>query len=142
ANSARYLPALRARAESLGVGKNLEFLGARRNIAAFLAGIDMYVHPSLSEGCPVAVLEAMAAGIPIVATDVGGYSNLVEDSVSGFLVPVDDVDGFKQRVEELAGNAMLRQSMSHKSREFAMGRFGVEPFLREYLRLCAGNRAC
>jgi len=134
-------PALEARIRQFQLEQQVILLGERDDVPNLLEAADCFLLASKTEGLSRSILEALAAGLPVVATDVGGNSELVQDSVNGFLVPVDDADGFKQRVEEIVGDAMLRQSMSHKSREFAMGRFGVEPFFREHLRLYTGNRA-
>jgi glycosyltransferase involved in cell wall biosynthesis len=81
---------LRDRAARLGVADRIRFLGRREDIAALLACADLFVLPSRYEGLPLAVLEAMAAAVPVVATDVGGTSEAVVDGATGLLVPADD----------------------------------------------------
>ena len=70
-----------------GVGERFRLLGARRDVPAFLKAMDLYVQASTREGLPGAILEAMAAGRPVVATDVGGVPEVVQDGVTGILVP-------------------------------------------------------
>ena len=81
---------LRAQAHRLGVEKRVCFLGLRQDIARILAMLDVFVLPSLSEGFSMAILEAMIAGKPVVATEVGGNPELVLDGETGFLVPPRD----------------------------------------------------
>ncbi len=78
---------LEARANALGVGGAVRFLGVRSDVTAVLAAADVYVHPSLFEALPTSILEAMAVGLPVVATNVGGVPELVADGRTGLLVP-------------------------------------------------------
>jgi glycosyltransferase involved in cell wall biosynthesis len=89
-------PALERRAAELGVTGSVRFLGTRRDIPALLSLADLVVHPSLEEGLPNAVLEAMAAGKPVVATAAGGTPEAVLDGETGRLVPVGDPDALAQ----------------------------------------------
>jgi glycosyltransferase involved in cell wall biosynthesis len=79
--------ALEAHAASLGVGDRVRFLGHRHDVPALLAAADLFVLPSLYEGLPLAVLEAMAAGVPVIATAIGGTDEVVRDGETGTLVP-------------------------------------------------------
>jgi glycosyltransferase involved in cell wall biosynthesis len=82
--------ALEARAATLGIGDRVRFLGHRRDVPALLASADLFVLPSLYEGLPLAVLEAMTAGVPVVATAIGGTDEVVRDGETGTLVPPAD----------------------------------------------------
>jgi glycosyltransferase involved in cell wall biosynthesis len=81
---------LEARATSLGIAHRVRFLGHRRDIPALLAIADLFVLPSLWEGLPLSVLEAMAAGVPVVATRIGGTDELVRDGETGTLAPPEN----------------------------------------------------
>jgi glycosyltransferase involved in cell wall biosynthesis len=81
---------LRALARALGIVDRVRFLGRRADVPALLARADLICHPARAEGLPNAVLEAMAAGRPLVATTAGGTPELVRDGVDGLLVPPDD----------------------------------------------------
>ena len=81
------LPTYQARARALGLGDSIHFLGRRADVPAVLARVDLVVHPSWAEGFPNAVLEAMTAGRPVVATRVGGIPEVVLDGETGRLVP-------------------------------------------------------
>jgi glycosyltransferase involved in cell wall biosynthesis len=79
--------ALEQRAATLGVSDRVRFLGHRHDVPALLAAADLFVLPSLYEGLPLSVLEAMAAGVPVVATAIGGTDEVVRDGETGTLVP-------------------------------------------------------
>jgi len=83
---------LRAQADKLGLRYQVHFAGYRRDVPRLLGALDLYVHPARFEGMPNALLEAMAAGCPIVASFVDGICELIEDGVHGWLVPAEDAD--------------------------------------------------
>ncbi|NJP07249.1 MAG: glycosyltransferase [Chloroflexaceae bacterium] len=89
-------PALRQLAHQLGVAQQVCFGGYRRDIAQLLGALDLYVHPARFEGMPNALLEAMAAGCPIVASAVDGNRELIADGVHGWLVPAEDASALAQ----------------------------------------------
>lgn len=107
-------------ARQLGIESRTIFAGDRRDVADLLPAIDVFVLSSLTESLPNAVLEAMAAARPVVATRVGGTPELVEEGVTGYLVPVGDDAAMAARILELAGNPDLRRRMG------AAGRARVE----------------
>ena len=82
--------ALRTRAAERGIGDRVFFLGWRRDVAELLPGLDVFALSSFSEGLPMAMLEAMSAGVPVVSTAVGDIPNVVTDAVSGILIPPED----------------------------------------------------
>lgn len=95
------LERLRADAATLGVDEHLTFLGRREDALAFTAACDVYVNPSEFEGLPVAVLEAMCLGRPIVATSVGGVPSVIRDGDTGLLVPPGDPAALAAAVRSL-----------------------------------------
>jgi glycosyltransferase involved in cell wall biosynthesis len=99
-------------ARECGIEDRLELLGQVRDIPAFLAGLDVAVLASRSEGLSNALLEYMAAGRPIVATDVGGNSELIEDGVTGFLVPPQDPAAMARRICDLLADPITASNMS------------------------------
>lgn len=108
-------PALEALAHELGLGDVVRFLGVRSDVAALLAASDVYVHPSLSEALPTSVLEAMAVGVPVVATDVGGVSEIVAHGQTGLLVPAGRPDRLAEAMLQLMDPG-LRMSMGASGR--------------------------
>lgn len=79
-----------AMAEQTGIADRVRWAGFRRDVDALLAGCDLFVHPSLDDAFPTVLLEALAAGLPIVASNVGGIPEIVDDGVTGRLVPPGD----------------------------------------------------
>lgn len=96
-----------------GIEANVELLGWVTGSAKekLLAEAAVYVLPSYSEGLPMGLLEAMASGLPVVATTVGGIPDLVSDRVEGLLIPPGDCDAFADAIDELLRNPELRKSM-------------------------------
>jgi glycosyltransferase EpsD len=101
----------RALAASLGMEHKVVFMGYRKDVQWILRMCDVAVASSLREGLPVNILEAMASGLPIVATYNRGHSELIEDSVNGFLVPAGDVGLYAQRLLDLGSSVLLRRRM-------------------------------
>ena len=96
-------PSMEQLASDLGVTERVKFLGTRRDIPALMDAADAYVMSSAWEGLPMVLLEAAASGLPIVATDVGGNSEVVIDGKTGFLVPPKDPDALAQAMLRLMG---------------------------------------
>lgn len=103
-------------AHQRGVADKLVFLGERNDVAALLAAFDVFVLPSVSEGMPITILEAMAAGLPTVATDVGGVGEMIVDQVSGLLVAPRAPDALAAALNELVGNPARCKSMGAAAR--------------------------
>jgi glycosyltransferase involved in cell wall biosynthesis len=95
-------------------------------VAALLASADVFVLPSRSEGQPMAVLEAMARGVCVVASDVGGIPELVEDGRSGVLVPPDDVDALVHALRQVLDDRGLRERMGDEARRRVLAEFDVD----------------
>lgn len=93
---------------------------------SYLGAIDAFVLPSLWEGLPMAVLEAMTAGLPVLASAVNGTPEAVDDGVTGFLVPPGDAGALAERLKTLAGDAALRAKMGKAGKGVAEARFGVD----------------
>lgn len=87
-----------------------------KDLPAYYSLMDVFVHPSLRDGMPNAVLEAMACEIPVIATPVGGVMDVIEDGVNGRLVPVNDVDGFANTVEILLNDPDRRIQLGRQAR--------------------------
>ncbi len=108
-----------AEAQALGVGNRLEMAGAQLDPAPFLAAADLVVVPSLNEGMGRALVEAMALGLPVVATRVGGIPAVVADGETGSLVPADDPPALARAMAELLKDPGLRQRMGEAGRRRA-----------------------
>lgn len=101
AGSGKIEQELRAMIKDLGLNDRILLLGFRHDLPSFLKGLDIFVFASLQEGMPNAVLEAMAAGLPIVASDIPGVRELIEPGVRGILVKPGDDAAFAQQIERL-----------------------------------------
>jgi glycosyltransferase involved in cell wall biosynthesis len=101
-------------------------------IPQVLAAFDVFVLSSVQEGVPLSVVEAMAAGKPVIATDIGGLRLLVKPAINGLLVPPADAVAFEAAMRELAGNAALRQEMGKQGRQIAHESFGVSVMINRY----------
>lgn len=121
---------LEALVQRLGLASRVSFLGYRRDVPERLAGSQMFLLISRWEGFPRSILEAMRAGLPVVATDVGGVTESVVDGVTGFVVAPGDVDGLRDRLHKLLTCADLRVSMGAAGRARYEERFTFERLLR------------
>jgi glycosyltransferase involved in cell wall biosynthesis len=110
---------LLARAEADGV----RFLGMRKDVDRIYQGIDIFVLPSHREGFPRAAMEAAASGLPVIATDIRGCRQVVEDGVNGYLFPVRDVDALTTAITRVGDDEDLRSRMSRASVDRARAHF-------------------
>lgn len=108
---------LETRAEALGVGERVRFLGRREDVPQLLAACDVFALPSLYEGSSLAVLEAMAAGTAIVSSAIGGTEELIEDGRSGLLVPPGDAEALAAALRRVLGDERLRRDLATRARE-------------------------
>ncbi|HWK12231.1 MAG TPA: glycosyltransferase, partial [Vicinamibacterales bacterium] len=109
-------PVLEGLAQQLGVADSVQLLGSRRDVAALLSTADVYVQPSLQEGYSNAILEAMAAGLPVIATAVGGNTEAVTDGATGLLVPPADVAALASAMRQLLANPVAARVMGARAR--------------------------
>ena len=126
---------LMALSAQLGVISHTRFLGERRDTEALLNALDIYALSSLSEGMNLTLLEAMSAGLPIVATAVGGNGEIVQDGITGFLVPVTNVGAMSERLVKLIEDPSLRRQFGMAAREAAIERFDERVMIESYLSL-------
>ncbi len=107
---------LRDEAARLGLARRTEFLGNRLDIAEILAGSDIFALPTNWEGFPLSILEAMRAGLPVVASEVGGVAEAVADGETGFLTPSGDVAAVRSKITALLTGPALRRRMGEAGR--------------------------
>ncbi|MBB1494616.1 glycosyltransferase [Propioniciclava sp. MC1595] len=100
----------------LGLGERFHLLGYRRDVHELMAAADLFTLGSAHEGLPVAVMEAFAAGLPVVATNVGGLPHQVREGVEGLLVPPGDADALASALVRVAGDDALRLRMAEAAR--------------------------
>ncbi|MEC4684595.1 MAG: glycosyltransferase [Nitrospirota bacterium] len=114
-----------------GIADNVVFTGERIDVPAMLQAMDVFVMTSHYEGFSNAIMEAMLAGLPVVATDAGGNSELVIDGENGFLCPLNDASSLAERVAALLGNERVAMEMGEKGRKRVVREFSVEKMVRE-----------
>jgi glycosyltransferase involved in cell wall biosynthesis len=124
-------PELERQASELGITDSVQFLGDRRDIPNILASLDVTVLPSASESLSNAILESMAAGVPVVANNVGGNAELITKD-RGILVPSDDEESLASALTTLAANQPLREDLGRSARKFAQENFTIEQMQKRY----------
>jgi glycosyltransferase involved in cell wall biosynthesis len=122
-------------AVELGVSDRMTLLGWVDNPRAHLSEFDAIALPSRSEGFPLAVVEAMLAARPVVATRVGSVAEAVIDGETGLLVDKDDVAGLAAALRRLRDHPALRDRLGHRGREVAVAHFTVEQMTKNYEHL-------
>jgi glycosyltransferase involved in cell wall biosynthesis len=133
----KYARELRLRARGLPV----RWCGEVSDTAEFLGGLDLFAMISEPAGCPNASLEAMARGLPVVATDAGGACEQVIDGHTGRLVPRGDVRAFAEALTDLARDPAKRARLGAAAREHVCANFSLERMIDSYWRLCIGEMA-
>jgi len=137
--------ALKNEAKELGIERNVLFLGYRPDVSELLQAMDVFVLPSLSEGLSLSILEAMAAGTPVVATAVGGNPEIILDGQTGHLVPPGSGDALAEKILHLLENPTLAREVGQRSRLHVMQQFSlsqmVNRYLLQYVELLGGENA-
>jgi len=138
------LEATRTRVRERGIEGSVRFLGSRADVPNLLRASDLFVHPSREEGFSNAILEAMAAGLPVVACDVGGNPEAVVDGETGRLVPPRDPERFACGMVELIADESKRKIFGEAGQRRASERFSLDRMVGEmeslYESLARGGR--
>ncbi len=109
-----------------GFNGRVDFLGARDDVESILARSHIFVLPSNWEGFPLTILEAMRAGLPVIASDVGGVREAVVDGATGYLIPRDDAQLMAERLRRLISDSRLRHTLGKRAREVFLSEFVEE----------------
>jgi len=128
---------IKALSEDLKITDRIKLLINPINTSAILSDCDIYLSTSLFEGLSNSIMEAMAAGLPVVATDVGDNRYLVRDGYNGFIIPLKDINMIVEKLELLAESEDLRNDFGDKSRLIIKDNFTPEKLLDNYLNLFA-----
>lgn len=128
-------PQLERRAHELGIVRDTLFLGYQEDVAPLYAAFDALVLPSGNEGTPVSVIEALAAGRPVVATRVGGVPDVVRDGEDGFLVDAGATGELAERLGRLAADPELRERLGAAGRARVLPRYAVGRLVEDVDRL-------
>ncbi len=122
---------LRVLAQQLGIAERVHFVGWWHDMPLAMSDLDVVALTSRNEGSPVALIEALAAGVPVVATDVGGVRSVVEDGVSGFVVAPGRSAAVREALEALLHDPLLRRRFGEAGREFVRPRFGFDRLVKD-----------
>jgi sugar transferase (PEP-CTERM/EpsH1 system associated) len=128
---------LESLARALELGSHVRFLGYREDVGALLASADFFVLSSISEGLSLALLESMAAGLPVVATDVGGNREVVVPGDTGYLVPARSADALAAAMMTLLADAAKAGRMGRAARRRIESHFNVRTVVAQYERMYA-----
>lgn len=130
---------LEALAKSLGISSSVVFCGYRRDIDRIYPALDIFVLPSLTEGLPIALLEAMACTRPVIASAVGGIPSVIQDGRTGLLVEPKNVGQLTEAFRKLIDNPVLGSELGVNARASIEGRFGLSEWIKNmeslYLRI-------
>ena len=119
----------------LGIKNKVIFMGERDNVPEILKTFDVFVLPSLNEGMSNTILEAMATGIPVIASNVGGNPELVIDGRTGFLFPTNDVESLVQKIKTYILHPELKQKHGYNAHKRVEEKFSLDQMVRRYEEL-------
>jgi glycosyltransferase involved in cell wall biosynthesis len=126
---------LKTKVKTLGIEEKVRFLGLRHDVPKLLAIMDVFAMPSLSEGLSIALLEAMAAGKPVVVTRVGGNPELVVEGQTGYLVPAGDAQSLAEAILALLGDSNRAKMFGMRAKHIVKERLTVAHMADQYLKL-------
>jgi sugar transferase (PEP-CTERM/EpsH1 system associated) len=119
-------------AETLRIKDKVMFLGVRADVPEILTAIDVFILPSLTEGISIAILEAMACGLPVIATDVGGNPEIVIHEHTGMLVPLSKPEALSHALKVLLGDVNIRVKYGDNARKMVEEKLSLQKMVREY----------
>lgn len=119
----------------LGILNEVVFMGERNDVSEILKTFDIFVLPSLSEGMSNTILEAMATGLPVIASDVGGNSELVANEKTGFLFQKQDIQGLKEKIEKYICVTGLKNAHGYAGRNRVLKKFSLNQMIYRYQNL-------
>jgi glycosyltransferase involved in cell wall biosynthesis len=126
---------LEAEAKGLAIYDAVCFLGVRADIPELLSAMDVVTMPSLSEGLPMALLEAMASAKAVVASRVGAVPQVIQDRVNGILLSPGDISGLATALQDLLKSSELRLALGQNARETVESRFSAASMAKQYLEV-------
>jgi glycosyltransferase involved in cell wall biosynthesis len=126
---------LEEKSRTLGIGERVRFLGWRRDLATIYAATDVFLLTSRNEGTPVAIIESLAAGVPVVSTDVGGVADVIGGTDIGLLAPSGDARVLADRALELLADRDRRRRMGERGRESVTRRYTLDRLVDDVDRL-------
>jgi len=128
-------PALQALTRQLGLDEHVHFAGSVPETLQYLQACDLYVQPSYTEGLPVSMLEAMACGLPVLATGVGGVTDILCDGKSGLVIPARDADKLEEGLRQMLSSEALRLRLGAQARQDVVAYCDIEQVGQALLNL-------
>jgi len=128
-------PVIKTTAKNLGLSDKVKFLGLRTDVSDILNASDIFVLSSKYEGDPLCIKEAMASSLPVIATSVGGVSEIIVDNKTGLLIPDGDAIAFANAIERMAKDPEMRKSMGSIASHIAVEKFDVKLMVKAYEEL-------
>jgi glycosyltransferase involved in cell wall biosynthesis len=132
---------LRAQAMNLGIQHRVHFAGYRRDVPRLLGALDLYVHASRFEGMPIALLEAMAAGCPVVASAVDGNREVVEDGVHGWLVPSENSQALAHAIQAALSAPDEARRRAFRGQQYVVRKYSEDALMPVWERVFEGGSA-
>jgi len=129
---------LEAYARDLGLNRRVLFTGWQRDLPCLYADMDVVALTSINEGTPVSIIEAMAAGVPVAATAVGGVPEVIADGETGYLVKAGDAEGLAEAITELLRNPAKAKEMGQKGRKAVYPKFAAQTLIANVEQLYSG----
>jgi glycosyltransferase involved in cell wall biosynthesis len=111
---------------------NIEFLGEKKNVTRYYQAANVFVLPSRSEGMSNSLLEAMAHGTPCIATKVSGAEDIIDNSINGFIVDIEDYQALAEKILEILTKPDLEEKFKKNSREKIEKNFSIEAIAKQY----------
>ena len=123
---------LEAEAQTLQIEQSVRFAGSRKDVPRLLRLADCFVMASLSEGLPVALLEAMWAGLPVIATNAEGIGEVIVDGENGLLVPTADSSALGQAIQRIMSDEALRERLGREGKAQVANKFSIDHMCKQY----------
>lgn len=133
---------LHSRSKELGIEANVSLLGRRSDVPEILQVLDVFVLPSLFEGLPLVVLEAMAASLPVVATDVGGVRQAVQDGITGLIVPPGSPPALSAAIRTILNSSDMRNEFARNARMTFLKAFSLTHMVKAYEAMYSDSLVC
>ncbi len=141
AGSGPVFETIKEKSKSVGLENDILFTGYVNNVKELLKASDIFISHSVNEAIGIAILEAMASGLPVITTDSGGTSEIVNDEAhNGILIDNGDIRGFAEAIALLINNTQLREEYAKKGIETVMGRFSLDKTAYETYNLYETSR--
>lgn len=129
------LNSLKTSSIEMGISSFVIFLGERDDVPQLLSAFDMFILPSLTEGISITLLEAMASGTPVVASDVGGNPEIIKNERTGFLIALHETDKWIFSIRSIIEDFNKRKQISEAGRKFVRERFSLTGMLKQYEKI-------